>query len=320
MEYLLLSTRNPPGLFGVIMYFIMTSDVETTSLELNRPDDSMAEKIYRIGLPRLIDLYSKYDVDSTFFFTAHILKLKPEIIDIVKAGGHEIACHGYKHEPEYFFDALSLKNQIHYLKLSKEIIEKEANTKIKTFRAPELLLNENTVVALEKTGFKYDSSIPSQRFDGPLSRGFRKKIKWIQAPRKPYRLSYNSIFQKGDSKIIEIPISSFIFSYMGTTMRVSPRINQLVQRIIFSESRKKEKPAVFIIHPTELIELDSTLMKSSTSISGTFFSGVVRKRIKHKNLGSNAQILMEQLLKYAKDEGFQFTSIENYCKNIWKES
>ena len=45
----------------------MTNDVETTSLELNRPADFMAEKVKNVGLPRLIDLYAKYDVESTFF-------------------------------------------------------------------------------------------------------------------------------------------------------------------------------------------------------------------------------------------------------------
>ena len=134
----------------------MTNDVETTSLELNKPADFMAKKVKNIGLPRLLELYSKYDVESTFFFTAYIVQKMPEIIDLVKENGHEIACHGYKHEPEYFFDTLSSESQSRYLKLAKKIIEKEANTKVVSFRAPELLLNGNTITALEEAKFKFD--------------------------------------------------------------------------------------------------------------------------------------------------------------------
>lgn len=298
------------------MYFLMTNDVETTSLELNKPMDFMAERVKKIGLPRLMELYAKYDVKSTFFFTAHILKIKPEIIDIVKDNGHEIGCHGYKHEPDYFFDSLPLDKQIYYLKLSKQIIEKESNTKIVSFRAPELLLNGDTIEALEQTGFLYDSSIPPQRFDGPLSRGFRKKIKWIRAPRAPYSPSRTSITRKGNSKITEIPISSFIFSYIGTTMRVSPKMNMFVQNIIFNEAKTKNIPVVFMIHPTELIELDKKLLNEKAARQGTFFSGVVRKKMKYKNLGEKALRLMESILRKAKAEGFKFMTIKNYGKNI----
>lgn len=294
------------------MHFLMTNDVETTSLELNRPVDFMAEKVKNIGLPRLIGLYSKYDVESTFFFTAHIIKILPEIIDIVKENGHEIGCHGYKHEPEFFFDSLSLEKQIHYLELAKKIIEKESNTKIVSFRAPELLINEDTLEALEKTGFKYDSSIPPQRFDGPFSRGFKKKIKWIWAPRRPYHPSRRSIIHKGDSKIIEIPISSFIFSYMGTTMRISPKINKFLQKIVFKEAKKKDIPIVFIIHPTEVIELNRRLLSSSTPKQGSFFSGVVRKKLKYPNLGKESIKLIEIILRDAKRNDAEFTSISTY--------
>jgi peptidoglycan/xylan/chitin deacetylase (PgdA/CDA1 family) len=290
----------------------MTTDVETTSLELNKPADFMAEKVKKTGLPRLIELYAKYDVRSTFFFTAHILELEPELADMARENGHEIACHGYKHEPEYFFNVLSADDQLRYLKKAKGIIEEAANKKIVSFRAPELLLNTDTVEALEKTKFKYDSSVPPQRFDGPMSRGFVNKMNWMKAPRRPYNMSKSSITKKGDSKIIEIPISSFIFSYMGTTMRVSPGINMIVQKFIFDDARARNTPAVFIIHPTEFIELDRNLTLDPESVQGTFFSGVVRKRIKYKNLGRNAIRLTDQLLKYAKQEGFSFSTIEDY--------
>lgn len=300
------------------MHFLVTNDVETTSLELNRPADFMAKKVRDTGLPRLIDLYAKYDVEATFFYTGHIVEIMPEVVDMARDHGHEIACHGYSHEEEYFFDILPLDRQIHYLKKAKKIIENVAGTQIYSFRAPELRMNEDTIKALETTGFRYDSSIPPQRFDGPLSRGFTRKLGWMVAPRRPYYLSKSNKNAEGDSKILEIPISSFIFSYMGTTMRVSPNVNNLLEKIIFNEARQKNYPIVFLIHPTECIELNGKLLNKKTSQEGGFFSGTIRKRIKHVNVGTKTISLVENILHTAINEGFEFVSIEKYCKGCAK--
>ncbi len=293
----------------------MTNDVETTSLELNRPADFMAEKVKNTGLPRLLELYSKYDVEATFFFTGHIVELIPELVDMVKANGHEIACHGYRHEDSYAFDNLSLEKQVYYLKKAKKIIEDAAGERIYSFRGPEARINGDTVRALEETGFKYDSSVAPQRFDGPLSRGFRKKMFWMIAPRHPYFLSYDSFYNAGNSKVLEIPISSFIFPFIGSSMRVSPTINKILKNILFYEAKKRGNPIVFLFHPTEAIEPDYDLLKNEDSgEEKNLFSGVVRKRIKLNNLGINAVSLMEEILKDAKKEGAKFLSISRYAR------
>jgi len=299
------------------VYFLMTNDVETTSLELNRPADFMASKVRDVGLPRLLGLYSKYDVEATFFFTAHIVEILPEVVDMVKEHGHEIACHGYRHESEYSFDILPLEKQIYYLKKSKKIIEDAAGLKIYSFRAPEARINKETVIALEKTGFKYDSSVSPQRFDGPLSRGFKKKIFWMIAPRRPYLISYDSFYTEGESGVLEVPISAFIFPFIGSTMRVSPAISRILQRLLFYESKKRNVPIVFLFHPTEVIEPDYNLLKiTENSYYKNIFSEGIRKKIKIKNLGIKALQLMEGILRDAKKEGAEFVSLYNFAKNF----
>ena len=52
-----------------------------------------------------------------------------------------------------------------------------------------LRINEDTVRALEEAGFKTDSSVSSQRFDGPFTFGAKRKLKWLYAPGKPYMIS-----------------------------------------------------------------------------------------------------------------------------------
>ena len=81
-------------------------------------------------------------------------------------------------------DVLSYEEQLNEIKKAKNLIESIAG-RIESFRAPALRLNEDTVKVLEETGFTSDSSVCPQRFDGPLTFGAKRKLKWLVAPRKP---------------------------------------------------------------------------------------------------------------------------------------
>ena len=194
------------------MLFLMTNDVECFSFAKNQYVSTEADRILKIGLPRLLDLYDKYDIDSTFFFTGNIVDIEPEVIDIVsERGDHEIGCHGFSHELKDAFDVLSLNQQENELQRAKLLIEKVYGKKIISFRAPAARINQDTILALEHQGFLIDSSISSQRFDGPLSYGSNNKINWFFAPRKPYFPSHKNIYNEGDSPILEIPIPLRLF-------------------------------------------------------------------------------------------------------------
>jgi peptidoglycan/xylan/chitin deacetylase (PgdA/CDA1 family) len=298
------------------MYFLLTNDVELTSLSLNRCDPTVADEVYEVGLPRLLDLYSKYDVESTFYFTGRFAELKPEAVDLVKDYGHEIGCHGYTHEPSEGFDVLPYSTQLNHLKKAKDIIEEIAG-RIEAFRAPELRINRHTVKALEEADFKTDSSISPQRFDGPMSFGMKEKMKWMFAPRQPYYLSYESPFDEGDSKVLEVPISAILFPYIGTTMRASPMITRAIQKYLFYEAKKTNKPIVFLFHPNECLDMTTkfeTTRQSNNPISYVF-GDVIRQRLKMRNLGKYSIRLLDEIINEAKQEGFEFLTVKEYRKN-----
>jgi len=48
-------------------HFLMTNDVECFSFEHNRYEPEVAKRVLAQGLPRLLDLYDKNDVNATFF-------------------------------------------------------------------------------------------------------------------------------------------------------------------------------------------------------------------------------------------------------------
>lgn len=74
---------------GDPMYFLMTNDVEAHSLSLNREDPGTVDQVHKVGLPRLLDLLSKHDVSSTFYFTGMFAEASPESVELVRDHGHE---------------------------------------------------------------------------------------------------------------------------------------------------------------------------------------------------------------------------------------
>ena len=297
------------------MYFLMTNDVESFSIPLNREDRDVAKQIYEVGLPRLLDLYARHDIKCTFYFTGMFAEQSPESVELVKENGHEIGCHSYSHAQDKALDVLSYEEQLNELKKAKRIIESLAGT-IESFRAPALRLNEDTVKALEEAGFTSDSSVCPQRFDGPFTFGSKRKLKWLLAPRKPYFLSYESITREGDSKVLEIPISALLFSFSGTVMRRSPFITKIPQNYLSFESKRTDNPVVFLFHPNECLDFNGKAIptRRSTNFFEHLFADVIRQKLKLKNLGMNSLKLLDDVLRSAKEYGFEFVSANEYTR------
>ena len=50
------------------------------------------------GVPRLLELFKRYDVKATWGVTGHSMESFPRAAEMIVAAGHEIAMHGYLHE------------------------------------------------------------------------------------------------------------------------------------------------------------------------------------------------------------------------------
>ena len=295
------------------MYTLMTNDVEHTSIVQNTLSKQAANLVYESGIPKLLSLYSKNDIRATFYFTGEYANQFPSSVDLVKDHGHEIGCHGYSHKVEHSFDILTQKEQFLHLKLAKKTIESIAG-KIESFRAPALRLGNYTPAILEKVGFRTDSSIAPQRFDGPLTFGSLRKLRWMTAKRNPYFLDKINPFKSGKSKVLEIPVSSAIFAYQGTTMRVSPNINKLVGDYLHHESSRGNKPIVFLFHPNEAIEetVEPNYELRGQSFLSRLFADKLRRRLKLRNLGSKSIKLLQEVIDKSKEEGHEFVSASDY--------
>lgn len=292
----------------------MTNDVETTSIVNGGLRDETGVKVWKEGLPMLLDLYDKYGVKATFFYIANFAKQHPEIIKIVQERGHEIACHGLTHKHDKAFDVMPFDEQLDHLSTAKKILEDIAGEEVVSFRAPALRVNFDTPKALIEAGFKYDSSVAPQRMDMFMSLGSKNKMQWFGAPRSPYVASAENLARKGDSPITEVPVSSFVVPYIGTFMRISPSINALTRRLLYLETKNTPKAINFLIHPNEVITEDNLNLKTqrrASSYIGYLLSDVLRRKLKQKNLGRDALNLFEKEIKYWSNKDYNFVRIKD---------
>lgn len=297
---------------------LLTNDVETTSIVNGGLRTETGIKVWKEGMPRLLELYARYDAKATFFFIADFAKDFPEIVKMIQPYGHEVACHGYTHDHRQAFDVMSLEEQVKHLSDAKKILEDISGEEVISFRAPALRVNEFTPQALVETGFKIDSSVAPQRIDMFMSLGSKKKLAWLKAPRTPYFVDDENLARRGDMQLLEVPVSSFAVPYIGTFMRIAPSINALTRRLLYLETRNTVKPINFLIHPNELIEEENLQLKTERragNVVSYFLSDVLRRRLKQKNLGLKARDLYEKEIFYWHRKNYKFKTMKDLLSN-----
>ena len=295
---------------------LITNDVETTSVLNHKLRDKTGEYVLKQGMPRLLDLYDKYGVKATFFYTGHIAKLYPGVVKMAYERGHEVGSHGLTHEVNQAFDVLSPEEQFSHLVQSKQILEDIIGDEVVSFRAPAARVDKGFPKILHEVGFKVDSSVSSQRFDMMFSFGALKKLHWLTAPRKAYFVQADNIFKKGNSDVLEAPISAFGFPYIGTFMRIAPALNRFTRQTLYWETLCNGRQFVFLTHPNEFIDEDqeTTVIERRASNYISYLLGdVIRHKLKVKNLGEKALPIYGRELAFFKDKGFEFIT----CKELY---
>jgi len=296
---------------------LFTNDVETTSIWFNSLRPETGIKVIQEGMPLLLELYSRYNIKTTFFVVGDFAQQHPEVVRMVIPFGHEIGSHGFSHDISQAFDTLPFMKQVEHLSKSKKILEDISGQEVISFRAPALRVNKSTSLALLETGYKIDSSVPSQRFDFFLSFGSLNKLKWILAPRLPYFTKPDDLTRKGNGPLIEVPLSSTFFPYVGTTMRIFPVITRIQHHLLYYETLINSKPVVFDIHPNEFIDESNEkriVNRRTNNPVKYLFADLIRSQLKIKNLGIKALPLYEREIRFYQNKGFRFISLRDYCE------
>ena len=207
-----------------------------------------------VGLEALLDFCDRRKLKATIFVAGRFAETYADLIRECRRRGHELGTHGWEHgglEKDEDFRSASYDQQRAWIRLATEAVEKTSGIRPVVFRAPSLWISETTLRALEDEGYRYDSSVPAWRFDCGFGRVHY--LKYFRAPREPYRLSSSDLRVPGNSSIIEVAPSAFLFPINLATLRVLglPAMKWMVRRISRRSSR-----LVFYCHPHEFVHPD----------------------------------------------------------------
>jgi peptidoglycan/xylan/chitin deacetylase (PgdA/CDA1 family) len=138
----------------------MDSDSELNLLNRSTVPDLVSTTSWlrydRIAVPRIIELYRKYDIKQTFFVPGWCAERYPDLVRMMVDGGHEVAHHGYLHE----YPSSFTKNEEEYwFNRGLEALENVAGVRPVGFRAPMYRFSRHTADLLVNAGFSYDSSL-----------------------------------------------------------------------------------------------------------------------------------------------------------------
>lgn len=113
------------------------------------------------GLPRLLDVFDAHGIKATFFIPADVARRYPQSVQEVARRGHEIACHGDKHEN---LAHLSAQEQREVLSTAKKVLKEITGYDPVGFRMPEGEITDETLSIVKSLGFCYSSSLANSDF------------------------------------------------------------------------------------------------------------------------------------------------------------
>ena len=204
------------------------------------------------GVLHFLELVENHGIVVDFFITADVCERYPDVIKRIAQKGHKIGCHGYDHSIEYYCK-LDYKGQYEDILKASKILEKSLGKKPTMFRAPNFSADGNTIKALEQLGFAIDSSVLPDRV---VKKWKIFTIYNLQgAPRTPYYPSLKSISAKGESKVLEIPLTENPH-LQGAPVGMGYLNYAGLNKTVAAIKGVKSNYVTFLVHPWELVDLN----------------------------------------------------------------
>jgi peptidoglycan-N-acetylglucosamine deacetylase len=220
------------------------------------PDDiSRGVFAGEVGSRRLLKLFDKYGLQTTWFIPGHSIETFPEETALVVEAGHEVGMHGYSHE-----NPISMTPEQEEAVLVKCIglIEQASGRRPTGYVAPWWEFSNVTNELLLKHGIKYDHSLMHRDFHPYYVRvgDSWTKIDYSKQPEEWMK----PLVRGEETDLIEIPASwylddlppmMFIKAAPNSHGFVNPRHLEEIWRDQFDYVYREEEYAVFgmTIHP-----------------------------------------------------------------------
>ncbi|KAF9235749.1 glycoside hydrolase/deacetylase [Melanogaster broomeanus] len=209
-----------------------------------------------VGVPRLLKLFKKYGIKTTWFIPGHSLETFPEQMAAVRDAGHELGLHGYSHEEP---SAMTLEQQRDVLDYTHKLLT-EFNYGIppKGYVAPWWQTSKEGIAMLVEKGIEYD---PCRDLDSCQAYCLRAGDTWTNIDYKAKAETWMKPLKKGkETSIVELPGNwyledmtpmMFIKAFPNSHGWVPPQTIEQLWKDMFTYFYREEKDFIFpiSIHP-----------------------------------------------------------------------
>ncbi|WP_394823548.1 polysaccharide deacetylase [Pendulispora albinea] len=208
-----------------------------------------------VGAPRLLQLFERLGIRTTWFIPGHSIETFPEQMKAVVDAGHEIGLHGYSHENPI---AMTREQETDVLDKSIELVTKLSGKRPTGYVAPWWEFSKVTNELLLERGIKYDHSLMHDDFRPYY---MRAGDSWTKVDYSKKAVDWMVPLKRGEeTDLIEIPASwylddlppmMFIKSSPNSHGFVNPRDIEQMWRDQFDWVYREMDYAVFpmTIHP-----------------------------------------------------------------------
>ena len=170
------------------------------------PDDiSRGMFAGEIGSPRLLKMFGKYGIKTTWFIPGHSLETFPEQMKAVSDAGHEVGIHGYSHENPI---AMTREQEEAILDRCIELITQVTGRRPTGYVAPWWEFSSVTNELLLERGIKYDHSLMHNDFHP-----YRVRVgdTWTKIDYSQHPDTWMKPLVRGqETDLIEIPASWYL--------------------------------------------------------------------------------------------------------------
>ena len=158
-----------------------------------------------VGTPRLVRLFDRFGIKTTWFVPGHSIETFPEEIGKVVAAGHEIGIHGYSHENPI---AMTRVQEEAVLDKCIELVQKLTGRRPTGYVAPWWEFSPVTNELLLQRGFKYDHSLMHRDFEPHY---VRVGDRWTKIDYSKQPSAWMTPLVRGEeTNLIEIPASWYL--------------------------------------------------------------------------------------------------------------
>ncbi|MEM9057716.1 MAG: XrtA system polysaccharide deacetylase [Pseudomonadota bacterium] len=200
--------------------------------------DSFASRV-EPNTERLLDMFDRHGVKSTFFTLGWVAERFPALLRRMADDGHEIASHGWRHIRAFTQTPAEFREDV---SRTRKLLEDVTGVAVTGYRAASYSIDRRNLWAhdeLAEAGYRYSSSIYPIAHD---------HYGMPDAPRFAFRLQPEGL--------LEVPVTTVQLGDRrypaggGGWFRLMPYA--LYRRALRTVNEAEQQPGVFYIHPWEI--------------------------------------------------------------------